>query len=373
MAASYIGHLNKFDHVTSDWNIFLIQLKQYFKINKISEDIQKDLLLNSLSERTYKLVNHLCMPNSPDVKTFVELKILLDKHFSPITCFHSERMKFYGARRAENESVLDFATRLKSLAGNAGFDAVLSIVLRDIFILGIGKGPIQDRLKEEKPNVSFEKVLEIALGKEQSQIEANIRSKVKTEPESSMHHVSKGRKVQAGYSEAAKSRAAAGGSPRASNFRGKPGQRLPCKVCGRQNHETNTGFAFSAISEEFYLNNFADKKLLPSSIQLKEYVGHSFAPLGKINLHFTFEDISDSLECFVIKRGGPPLLIFEDELGLLKNQVLNMNVKSDATPKFFKHRSLPYALKTKVEAEIDRLVSLGILIPVEHSETRRTY
>ncbi|KAJ8971522.1 hypothetical protein NQ314_000654 [Rhamnusium bicolor] len=193
---SYIGHLNKFDHVTSDWNIFLTQLKQYFKINKSTEDIQKDLLLNSLSERTYKVVNYLCMPNTPDNKTFVELKVILTKHFSPIKSFHSERIKFYSARRSENESVIDFSTRLKCLAGNAGFDAELTVVLRDIFILGIGKGSIQDRLKEEKPNVTFEKVLEIALGKEQTQNESDF-AKIKIEPgsSSSMHHVSQGKKV----------------------------------------------------------------------------------------------------------------------------------------------------------------------------------
>ncbi|KAJ8968531.1 hypothetical protein NQ314_002269 [Rhamnusium bicolor] len=91
---------------------------------------------------------------------------------------------------------MDFATRLKCLAGNAGFDAELTVVLRDIFIFGIGKGSIQDRLKEEKPNVTFEKVLEIALGKEQAQNESDF-AKIKIEPgsSSSMHHVSQDKKV----------------------------------------------------------------------------------------------------------------------------------------------------------------------------------
>lgn len=41
-------------------------------------------------------------------------------------------------------------------------------------------------------------------------------------------------------------------------------------------------------------------------------------------------------------------------------------------PKFFKPRSVPFALKDEVSDEIDRLVKLGILVPVNYSDYATT-
>jgi len=43
-------------------------------------------------------------------------------------------------------------------------------------------------------------------------------------------------------------------------------------------------------------------------------------------------------------------------------------VKSDATPTFYKSRQVPYALRPKVEAELDRLEYEGIISKVKWSE-----
>ena len=47
---------------------------------------------------------------------------------------------------------------------------------------------------------------------------------------------------------------------------------------------------------------------------------------------------------------------------------MKLNVDSNATPKFFKARSVPLALKGKVEAELDKLESMGIISPVQFSK-----
>ena len=59
--------------------------------------------------------------------------------------------------------------------------------------------------------------------------------------------------------------------------------------------------------------------------------------------------------------------LFEEKLGCLKGTEIKLNVDSNATPKFFKARSVPLALKGKVEAELDKLESMGIISPVQFS------
>ena len=60
--------------------------------------------------------------------------------------------------------------------------------------------------------------------------------------------------------------------------------------------------------------------------------------------------------------------VFEEKLGCLKGTEVKLNVDSNATPKFFKTRSVPLALKGKVEAELDKLESMGIISPVQFSK-----
>ena len=60
--------------------------------------------------------------------------------------------------------------------------------------------------------------------------------------------------------------------------------------------------------------------------------------------------------------------VFSDELGCLKGMEVKLNVEREATPKFYKARSVPLAIKGKVEAELDKLESMGIISPVQFSK-----
>ena len=60
--------------------------------------------------------------------------------------------------------------------------------------------------------------------------------------------------------------------------------------------------------------------------------------------------------------------VFQGGLGALQGYQARILVESDATPRFSKARSVPYAYQELVEKELDRLVSEGILEPVEFSE-----
>ena len=60
--------------------------------------------------------------------------------------------------------------------------------------------------------------------------------------------------------------------------------------------------------------------------------------------------------------------VFKEDLGKLKGTQMKIHLKKDAHPKFHKARMVPYAMKEKVEAELDRLQKEGIIEPVKFSE-----
>ncbi|KAL5466940.1 hypothetical protein EMCRGX_G031104, partial [Ephydatia muelleri] len=76
-------------------------------------------------------------------------------------------------------------------------------------------------------------------------------------------------------------------------------------------------------------------------------------------------------------RGNPPALdellkrydvIFKQQLGKIKDLKATIRVQSEATPKFFKPRPVAYALRERVEQELERLVAIGVIEPISHSE-----
>ena len=60
--------------------------------------------------------------------------------------------------------------------------------------------------------------------------------------------------------------------------------------------------------------------------------------------------------------------IFSDELGLVAAAPAKIHVDPSAQPRFCKARTVPYALKEKVERELERLESTGIISPVQFSD-----
>ena len=60
--------------------------------------------------------------------------------------------------------------------------------------------------------------------------------------------------------------------------------------------------------------------------------------------------------------------VFTDKLGCLKDFKVSIPLKPDASPKFCKARPVPYAMRSRVEEELDRLESQGIWQKVTFSK-----
>lgn len=173
--------------------------------------------------------------------------------------------------------------------------------------------------------------------------------------------------------------------------------------------ELDTGSALSVISEGDYKQLFPNLLLQNTSIRLKTYTGEKVRPVGKIKVTVTYKGKTLQLMLYVLKNGGPPLFgrewlrriqldwhtikalhlartdsnsaterlsqllkthekMFAEGIGTLKGIKARIELDKKATPKFHKARQVPYALRPKVEAELQNLVASGVLLKVEWSE-----
>lgn len=160
--------------------------------------------------------------------------------------------------------------------------------------------------------------------------------------------------------------------------------------------EVDTGSAVTAISDSVYRAHFSNYKLDNSKQILLSYNGTPIDVLGVLPLPFAYRSQTQTINVYVVKNGGPPLLgrdflskfkleispinnlsnsyenqfprLFSDELGCCEGVEVKLNMKPESIPIFMKARPVPFAIRSKLEEEIYRLQSLGIIEPVTYSE-----
>ncbi|XP_075534013.1 uncharacterized protein LOC142567699 [Dermacentor variabilis] len=181
--------------------------------------------------------------------------------------------------------------------------------------------------------------------------------------------------------------------------------------CGVQlSMEVDTGSPVCVIPRELYYKHREQwPKLKPSSLNLSCYTGR-LPVLGELALQVCHKGVTVECALTVLDCAGPSLCgrdliqrlnsagapvvsfvensaathdssessvnsifndyndVFSEELGLIKGPPASLHMKEGAVPKFCKARPIPYALRERVSLELDRLVSVGVLSPVAHSE-----
>lgn len=167
----------------------------------------------------------------------------------------------------------------------------------------------------------------------------------------------------------------------------------------------DTGACVSVISWKLYLKRFKDIPMREATIMLKAYNGQPLKIEGVIEVVVEYQNQRVKLPLYVLRVKGPALFgrnwlrhiklnwhtisllqnkeiddkmklktllestsIFDEVLGKVTHVKAHLKMKPGAEPKFMKPRKVPYAMKEKIEKELKRLESQGILEKVEFSD-----
>ena len=164
--------------------------------------------------------------------------------------------------------------------------------------------------------------------------------------------------------------------------------------------EVDTGASVTLISESTFFQLWPGRGLSETSVRLQTYSKEPLVVMGTTEVDVSYQGQSATLPLVVVKGQGPTLLgrnwlgkirlnwgeihytrspglhqllgeyeeIFQEGLGTFRGYEAKIEVDPAATPRFCKARPIPYAMRSKVEDELTRLVAEGTLEPVDYSD-----
>ena len=180
------------------------------------------------------------------------------------------------------------------------------------------------------------------------------------------------------------------------------------KIQGQnQQFEIDSGAGFTLLPKNQFEKLNLKKKLEKSSIAFRSYTDNILIPEGKIDVEVQYKNVKSIEELYVVPNGHSPLLgrvwirhlkinleeidsnqnlsqismidenedfvemfheIFEERIGCVPKFEVKLQLRPNAKPIFTKEREVPYALREKVEKELDNLEASGIISKVSNSD-----
>ncbi|GAB1604850.1 uncharacterized protein K02A2.6-like [Argonauta hians] len=179
--------------------------------------------------------------------------------------------------------------------------------------------------------------------------------------------------------------------------------------------ELDTGASLTLMTLRDYYSIFKKRPVLkPTDKVLRTYTGEIIEPLGYVDTEVKIQNTTKTLPLIILRKGSNPLfgrnwlhqfklpwfeikamktsiggttpepsteckqklaqllakhkVVFSEGIGNIQNYQADLTVRDNVRPKFCKARPVPYALKAKVEKEINELEKNGIISKVNHSE-----
>ena len=151
--------------------------------------------------------------------------------------------------------------------------------------------------------------------------------------------------------------------------------------------EIDTGASISLISDVTYRTLWSDDtrpSLCPSTVKIQTYTGDQISVVGELRVTVEYGDQAKELRLLVVHGNGPSLLgrdwlhhlklnwkelfqvrklpsqsleqilsrraaVFKEELGTMRGVAATIYVEKGCRPRYFRPRSIPYALRPRVE------------------------
>ena len=167
--------------------------------------------------------------------------------------------------------------------------------------------------------------------------------------------------------------------------------------------EVDTGATFSVVGQATYNELWPNSLLQPSDVTLEAYGGEKMPVCGEVSLPVSYHgkmypdmkllvvsgDKSSLMgrdwlqqirldwnSIFAVKPASKSLdsvlakhaTVFDGQRGLMKGFQADLKLREDATPVFKKSRTVPYAIRPSVEAELSKLENDGVLKKVKISD-----
>ena len=166
--------------------------------------------------------------------------------------------------------------------------------------------------------------------------------------------------------------------------------------------ELDTGASFSVIPEHIWRAKWSNVSLHNTDLRLVSYGGSEVQIVGRANVVVSHNSQHVNADVFIVREGkyslfgrdllscmrlnwplifgelhrvAPPLdvfhsfpEIFADELGCISDCIAKIHLREDAIPKCMPSRPVPYAIRAKVDQELDRLEKEGIIERVDFAE-----
>ena len=141
------GRLEGFDPAQEDIEEYIERFELYCTSNGLTDaDKKKSTFLTSIGRDAYHVVRGLTRPGAVTDKTLDELQDLLKSHYAPARIQIAERFKFYRRQQNPGESVVEFLSALRQMAGFCNFGDFLDDALRDRLVCGLRNPEIQRKL-----------------------------------------------------------------------------------------------------------------------------------------------------------------------------------------------------------------------------------
>lgn len=152
--AGKVFNFESFNPEEEEWEYYFQRFNIQLSLHSIdSEEVCRNLLLSKLGPKPFKLLADHFRPKQVDTQSYKEITEILSSYYNVSYSIIGERVAFGRRYRNEGESINQYLSSLRSIAGRCQFKGSLDERLRDQLVLGINNTEWQKSLLRQHTEV----------------------------------------------------------------------------------------------------------------------------------------------------------------------------------------------------------------------------